>query len=111
ADCVEMNVVFGKIPQTNYGPLHGSSIRLGSEQECGKHRTSDAREKMKRSSTTRKSPNRTKTDWNRLRNLTDREIDRAVRDDPDAAEALDTNFWKKAHLVTPEPKVPVSLRV
>lgn len=51
-----------------------------------------------------------KTDWDRLRALSDREIAAAVRDDPDA-ELLTKDFWKNAKVVAPEPKVAISLRV
>ena len=40
------------------------------------------------------------TDWERIRNLTDEEIEQAVADDPDAPPILDNNFFKEAEIVT-----------
>jgi len=54
---------------------------------------------------------RGKTDWKRVRALTDEEIDEAVRSDPDAAPILDEEWFRTATLVMPERKVPVSIRV
>jgi uncharacterized protein (DUF4415 family) len=52
-----------------------------------------------------------KTDWGRLRTVSDREIEEAVRSDPDAAPILDEEWFRTAKLVLPERKVPVSIRV
>ncbi len=57
------------------------------------------------------SPRRGKTDWKRVRSLTDKEIEDAVRSDPDAAPILDQEWFRTAKLVMPERKVPVSIRV
>jgi hypothetical protein len=46
------------------------------------------------------SPARTGTEWERLRNLTDAEVQRAAERDPDA-RPTDAEFWKSAHLVIP----------
>jgi len=54
---------------------------------------------------------RGKTDWARVDALTDRQIKKAIRSDPDAAPILDKKWFAKAQLVMPEPKVPVSLRI
>ena len=51
-----------------------------------------------------------KTDWKRVRALTDAEIVSVVRSDPDT-ELLTKDFWKKAKLETPETKVAISLRL
>ena len=40
------------------------------------------------------------TDWERIRNLTDEEIEQAVADDPDAPPILGNNFFKEAEIVT-----------
>ena len=40
------------------------------------------------------------TDWERIRNLTDEEIEQAVADDPDAPPILDNNFFEEAEIVT-----------
>ena len=50
-----------------------------------------------------------KTDWTRVDALTDREIEEAVRNDPDAA-ALDID-WSEAVLVAPPRKRAISIRV
>jgi uncharacterized protein (DUF4415 family) len=55
-----------------------------------------------------------KTDWARLRAMTDRDIERAVREDPDAAPILDAQWFRKAKLVMPpdrKRRMPISLRV
>ena len=60
---------------------------------------------------TRSNRRRGKTDWSRVDALTDRQIEKAVRSDPDAAPILDKKWFAKATLVMPEPKVPISLRI
>jgi uncharacterized protein (DUF4415 family) len=56
-------------------------------------------------------PLRGKTDWKRVRALTDREIEEAIASDPDAAPLLDEEWFRTAKLVMPERKVPVSMRI
>lgn len=51
------------------------------------------------------------TDWARVDALTDEDIAKAVAEDPDAAPLLDREWFKKARIVLPEPKVPVSIRL
>ncbi|MBK5949773.1 hypothetical protein CH339_00870 [Rhodobium orientis] len=51
-----------------------------------------------------------KTDWERVKNLTDEEIERAAREDPDWEGLLDID-WSKAVLVVPAPKKAVSIRL
>jgi uncharacterized protein (DUF4415 family) len=43
--------------------------------------------------------------------LTDEEIERAARDDPDAAPILDENWFASATLVMPKPKEQISIRL
>jgi uncharacterized protein (DUF4415 family) len=57
------------------------------------------------------SPRRGRTDWKRVRALTDKEIEDDVRSDPDVAPILDEEWFRTAKLVMPERKVPVSMRV
>jgi uncharacterized protein (DUF4415 family) len=64
-----------------------------------KHITKRSAEKLKKG----------KTDFARIRTLTDQEIASAVADDPDAA-SLDID-WSKAELVHPTRKKPVSIRL
>ena len=52
-----------------------------------------------------------RTDWARGRSLTDEDIAQAVADDPDAAPLLDDAWFRKARLVPPDPKVPISIRI
>ena len=52
---------------------------------------------------TAKSPVKTGTDWERLRNLTDAQIRRAAESDPDA-RPTDAAFWKNARVVMPKAK-------
>jgi uncharacterized protein (DUF4415 family) len=51
-----------------------------------------------------------RTDWNRLRNMTDEEIERSIADDPDWAEFQDID-WSKAELVMPVGKKAISIRI
>jgi uncharacterized protein (DUF4415 family) len=67
---------------------------------------------MKEKHITRQSkldPTRGKTDWARLRALTDGQIAEAVRSDPDAVP-LDFD-WSRAVVVSPPRKKAISLRV
>ena len=50
------------------------------------------------------------TDWNRLRNATEKDIRRAIESDPDA-HPTDANFWKKAIVTLPQPKQTVTIRL
>ena len=50
------------------------------------------------------------TDWERIRNMTDEEIEQSIADDPDWAEFKDID-WSKAELVVPTKKVPISIRL
>ena len=52
-----------------------------------------------------------RTDWKRIDKLTDTDIDTAVAGDPDAAPALDAEWFADAELVLPERKQAISLRV
>ncbi len=51
-----------------------------------------------------------KTDWARVRALTDEDIRRAVADDPDTF-IPDADWWKRAKVVLPANKRRVSLRL
>ena len=51
-----------------------------------------------------------KTDWRRLRSMTDEEIHAAIIEDPDA-KATDEGFWKKARVVMPRRKETVTMRL
>jgi len=48
-----------------------------------------------------------KTDWRRLRSMTDEEIHAAIIEDPDA-KATDQGFWKDARVVMPRRKETVT---
>jgi uncharacterized protein (DUF4415 family) len=52
-----------------------------------------------------------RTDWKRVDNLTDADIEAAVTADPDAAPTLDSDWFAEAELVLPERKQAISLRV
>ena len=52
-----------------------------------------------------------KSAWARLDELTDAEIKAAVRDDPDAAQILTAEWFRKARLVYPENKRALSIRL
>jgi uncharacterized protein (DUF4415 family) len=54
---------------------------------------------------------RANTDWNRVDRFTDRQIAEAARRDPDAAPIADSEWFRQAKLVLPEPKQAISLRL
>lgn len=51
-----------------------------------------------------------RTDWNRVRKMTDEEIEASIADDPDWADLKDID-WSKADLVIPVPKQAISIRL
>ena len=51
-----------------------------------------------------------KTNWDRIRQKTDEEIEAAMRDDPDWADLIDMD-WSDAVLVIPVPKKAISIRL
>jgi uncharacterized protein (DUF4415 family) len=51
-----------------------------------------------------------KTDWRRLRSMTDEEVHAAIIDDPDA-KPTDEAFWKDARVVMPRQKKTVTMRL
>jgi uncharacterized protein (DUF4415 family) len=51
-----------------------------------------------------------KTNWPRVRRLTEQQINARATSDPDA-QPTDDEFWKDARLVMPEPKVPITIRL
>src|SRR5215471_19226498 len=51
-----------------------------------------------------------KTNWRRLRSMTDEEIHAAIIEDPDA-KATDEGFWKEARIVMPRRKETVTMRL
>ncbi len=55
-------------------------------------------------------PKDTQTDWEQVATMTEAEIDAAAAADPDA-QPTDEAFWKDAHVVIPQPKHAISLRV
>jgi uncharacterized protein (DUF4415 family) len=51
-----------------------------------------------------------KTDWRRVRSMTDDEVHAAIIDDPDA-KPTDEAFWKEARVVMPRRKETVTIRL
>ena len=54
---------------------------------------------------------RGKPDWNRLDHLGDAEIRKAAQADPDAAPVASSEWFRRAKLLAPQPKMPVSMRL
>lgn len=52
-----------------------------------------------------------KTDWDRLKRLTDQDIRRAVAEDPDAAPIVDNNWMRRAERIDPQAKRAISIRL
>jgi uncharacterized protein (DUF4415 family) len=59
---------------------------------------------------TGKTSAKERTDWNRLRSLSGRQIRRAIDRDPEA-RPIDAEFWKKARLVIPAAKQTITIRL
>lgn len=57
-----------------------------------------------------KASAKTRTDWKRLRSLSDREIRNAIGKDPEA-RPTDASFWKNAKIVLPQPKQAITMRL
>jgi len=73
----------------------------------------DARDEMKEENIVRFSVEELKggdSDWDRVKALTDEEIDTAIASDPDAAPALDEEWFRNAVIGIPA-KVAMSIRV
>ena len=51
-----------------------------------------------------------RTDWKRLREMTDEEIEKSIANDPDWADFRDID-WSKAEIVIPVKKKAISIRV
>ena len=51
------------------------------------------------------------TDWERVDALTDADIDKAIAEDPDAAPALDEEWFRTAEVGFPTAKIATSIRV
>jgi uncharacterized protein (DUF4415 family) len=51
-----------------------------------------------------------KTDWARVDAMTDEDIERAMRDDPDWKDHMDID-WSKATMVIPDKKKAISIRL
>ena len=58
-----------------------------------------------------KATRKGKTDWARLRGLSDGEIRKAVRGDRDAAPIASAEWLRRAKLIEPKPKKAVSIRL
>lgn len=56
------------------------------------------------------APKAIETDWSRLRARPGTEISRSIEADPNAV-ATDAEFWKKAKVVLPQPKQPITIRL
>jgi len=52
-----------------------------------------------------------KTDWKRLDGTHDADIRKAVKSDPDAAPTASREWFRRAKLMEPQPKMPVSMRL
>ena len=59
---------------------------------------------------TGKTSVRERTDWSRLRSLSDRQIRRSVKCDPEA-RPTDAEFWKKARVAIPAARQTITIRL
>lgn len=53
---------------------------------------------------------KSRSDWARVDAMTDAEIERAMRDDPDWQDFVDID-WSKAEIVVPQKKKAISIRL
>lgn len=53
---------------------------------------------------------RGQTDWESVASMSEREIQRRAKADPDA-QPTDANFWKNARVVMPPGKRPITVRI
>jgi uncharacterized protein (DUF4415 family) len=65
---------------------------------------------MSAATTGKTSKSEPKTDWRRLREMTDEEVHKAILGDPDV-KPTDEAFWKKARVVMPQAKKTVTIRL
>ncbi|HEV2302832.1 MAG TPA: BrnA antitoxin family protein [Stellaceae bacterium] len=65
---------------------------------------------MKGDTTGKTSKAEPRTDWRRLRGMSDEEIHAAVLDDPEI-RATDEDFWRSARVVIPQRKETVTMRL
>lgn len=84
---------------------HSAAASAGSSRRGRRHAKNDKNITI----VSRDDPRRGKTDWASVDALTDKEIEEAVRNDPDAVP-LDID-WSEAVLVTPPKKKAISIRV
>jgi uncharacterized protein (DUF4415 family) len=66
--------------------------------------------KEKRTVVRRRARIKGKSDWARVTSMSDKEIMRAAKSDPDA-QPTDLEFWKDARIVLPAGKHPITLRL
>jgi len=59
---------------------------------------------------TGRTSGKARTDWKRVRSLTDREVRRAIKAAPDA-RGTDADFWKHARVVMPKAKETITIRL
>src|SRR5579864_6409265 len=62
---------------------------------------------MSGDTTGRTSKDRPRTDWRRLRGMTDEQVHAAVVADPEIRQT-DEAFWKEARVVMPQPQMPLA---
>jgi uncharacterized protein (DUF4415 family) len=65
---------------------------------------------MSGDTTGKTSKSEPRTDWRRLRGMTDEEVHAAVISDPEI-KPTDDAFWKAARVVLPQPKKTVTMRL
>ena len=56
------------------------------------------------------SASENRTDWERLRDMSEEEIMAGIADDPDAVPG-DEAFWRTAHVVMPQNKETITIRL
>src|SRR5437660_3809617 len=77
--------------------LNAASFRRGGQSDMKEKRTG-------------KSSAKERTNWKRLRSLSERQIRRAIESDPDV-RPTDAEFWKKARVVIPPAKQTITIRL
>jgi uncharacterized protein (DUF4415 family) len=57
-----------------------------------------------------KTSGKARSDWKRVRSLSDRQVRRAIKADPDV-QPTNADFWKNARVVLPQAKQTITIRL
>ena len=91
---------------------HGPMKKKSTERTSRGGRRKQSTEKLVRMTSAELAGMADTSDWERVEELTDADIERAIADDPDAAPVLDEAFWRNAEVLDPRhEKSTITMRV